>query len=398
MHCRFFADTIVETIVAGMSIEDQNTTETETGRDSDGIPVRNWWHMLLYAWELVEFKDRFKAEVEDAPDLRALLTSRLVHLTKHQIRRGLRGDYVERSEELRGVRGQIDFTQTLNSMALHRGRLHCQYEEFTLNVPRNQIIRSTLNDSLRRGFTSIERGGAKYAQLISDIEVLLRMLYEIDRVRVTQRLISTQLRQLGRNEREYKLMLKICEMLQHPLMPRSDRASDTDHIDWLMDRENEIFELFVANFYKLRLAGNGWDVSSQKTLEWNETGEGPIGDARLPTMRPDIVLTHRQSGETIVIDTKWYRSVVVHRYDQQTVHSNNLYQMYAYMASQTYLGAGWQDATGILLYARTERDDIDFQTEIDGHPFRVYTLDLEKDWERIESDLLELVTGNKRDV
>ena len=42
------------------------------------IPVRNWWHMLLYAWDLVEFRDRFDTEVEDAPDLRALLTKILV--------------------------------------------------------------------------------------------------------------------------------------------------------------------------------------------------------------------------------------------------------------------------------------------------------------------------------
>ena len=77
---------------------------TETGSESredvvEKIPVRNWWHMLLYAWDLVEFEGRFDAEVEDAPDLRALLTKILVFLTKRQIRRGLRGGLC------RGVRG-----------------------------------------------------------------------------------------------------------------------------------------------------------------------------------------------------------------------------------------------------------------------------------------------------
>ena len=153
----------------------------------DKIPVRNWWHMLLYAWDLVEFKDRFDAEIKDAPDLRALLTAILVYLTKRQIRRGLRGDYVERSEELRGVRGRIDFAQTLRGMSIYRGRLHCEYEEFTLNVPRNQIIRSTLNDSLNRGFTRFEERSGRHGRLVSDVEALLRMLYEIDRVRVTRR-------------------------------------------------------------------------------------------------------------------------------------------------------------------------------------------------------------------
>ena len=87
---------------------------------TEKIPVRNWWHMLLYAWDLVEFNDRFDTEVEDAPDLRALLTRILVFLMKHQILRGLRGDYVERSEELRGVRGRIDFGETLRRMSMYR--------------------------------------------------------------------------------------------------------------------------------------------------------------------------------------------------------------------------------------------------------------------------------------
>ena len=259
------------------------------------IPVRNWWHMLLYAWDLVEFRDRFDAEVEDAPDLRALLTRILVFLTKHQIRRGLRGDYVEMSEELRGVRGRIDFGRTLRGMSMYRGRLHCEFEEFTLNVPRNQIIRSTLNDSLNRGFKDFEEERPEYGRLVADLEALLRMLYEIDRVRVTRRLIASELRLLGRNEREYKLMLKICEMLQDPSMPQSGSVSDLEVVDWLRKQEHEIFERFVANFYKLRL-GNDWGVSSQHKLEWNEAEDREETRIRLPNMYPDVYLRH-SSGQ-----------------------------------------------------------------------------------------------------
>ena len=108
----------------------------------------------------------------DAPDLRALLTAILVLLTKRQIRRGLRGDYVEGRRGCGGLcgevggTGRIDFAQTLRGMSIYRGRLHCEFEEFTLNVPRNQIVRSTLGDSLSRGFTSVEEGRAKYGSLV----------------------------------------------------------------------------------------------------------------------------------------------------------------------------------------------------------------------------------------
>ena len=348
--------------------------------------------MLLYAWDLVEFRDRFDTEVEDAPDLRALLTRILVFLMKHQVRRGLRGDYVERSEELRGVRGRIDFGETLRGMSMYRGRLHCEFEEFTLNVPRNQIIRSTLNDSMNRGFTKVESERPEHTRLVSDVEALIRMLYEIDRVRVTRRLIASELRLLGRNEREYKLMLKICEMLQDPSMPQSDSVSDLEIVDWLRKQEHEIFERFVANFYRLRL--RDWSVGVQTTLRWNETGTAMVRDARLPTMRPDVVLTSRSSGEIVVLDTKWYRSVLRESYGDLTVDSANLYQMYGYLASQDYRQGAHRTARGILLYARTDRDDVNFRTEIDGHPFQVYTLDLTKDrWQDIERDLVELVEG-----
>ena len=380
-----------------------------TGRESEGvqesrrdkIPVRNWWHMLLYAWDLVEFMDdRFKTEIEEAPDLRALSTAILVHLTKRQIRRGLRGDYVERSEELTGVRGRIDFAQTLRGMSIYRGRLHCEYGEFTLNVPRNQIIRSTLGDSLNCGFTSVEEERAKYGSLVSDVEALIRMLYEIDRVRVTRRLIASELRQLGRNEREYKLMLKICEMLQDPAMPRSDGASDLEYVDWLhkQELEHRIFERFVANFYKLHLRGKGWDVSAQPRRYWVKRHERTDTGVRLPTMNPDIVLTETESGGVVVIDTKWYGAVLSDRHGRPTVNSDHVYQMYAYLQSLDGNDERFRDSRGILLYARTEMDDVDYRTEIDGHPFRVYTLDLmQEKWEDIEADLVRLVGETVRD-
>ncbi len=345
--------------------------------------------MLLYAWDLVEFKDRFPSGVTDAPDLRALLTNILVYLMKRQIRRGLRGDYVERSEELQGVRGRIDFAQTLRGMSIYRGRLHCEYEEFTLNVPRNQIVRSTLNDSLNRGFTEVEEDRPKYGRLVSDVEALLRMLYEIDRVRVTRRLIASELRLLGRNEREYKLMLKICEMLQDLSMPEADGVSDLDFVDWMRKQEYEIFERFVANFYRLRL-GNDWDVSAQRKLEWNEVEDREETGIRLPNMHPDVYLTH-SSGKMVVLDTKWYSSPVSERYATESVHTSNLYQMYGYLASQDHRGCEHLKSTGILLYGQTELGHRRLRTRIDEHPFWVETLDLMQDWKKIEGDLLGLV-------
>ena len=366
------------------------------GVDRPNIPVRNWWHMLLYAWDLVELDGLFNAKWESAPDLRELLTRILVDLTNRQIRRGLRGDYVDRSEALKTVRGGIDFNRTLSGLLLYKGQLHCEYQEYSLNVPRNQIIAETLQRQFRADFTGARR--ERIDELKGDVGRLVRMLDEIDRIRLDRSVIANEMHMLGPNERAYKLMLRVCEMLYRPTIPReTDGDVGESFRDWVQQREHRIYEEFVANFYRMRLLRKEWVVSPQATLRWNETGRKNEDVTRLPTMKPDIVVNHRESGKIVVIDTKWYSSVVTDRFDKLTVHSNNLYQMYAYTASQDYKGGDYRSSTGILLYARTVEDDVDFRTEIDGHPFRVYTLDLMQEWEKIEEDLVRLVEETVRD-
>ena len=355
--------------------DDESVDDSDLETDLPNIPVRNWWHMLLYAWDLVELEGLFNSRWECAPDLRELLTRILVDLTNRQVRRGLRGDYVDRSEPLKTVRGRIDFTRTLSDLLLYKGQLHCEYQEYSLNVPRNQIVATTLQRQMRDEYQGSDIDTIE--ELRGDVERLVRTLEEIDRVRLDRSLIANEMHKLGPNEREYKLMLRVCEMLYRPMMSQeTDDEVRESFRDWVEDRKHRIYEEFVAKFYRIKLLRNEWVVSPQTTLRWNERARAKEDVTRLPTMRPDIVLTHKDSGKMIVIDTKWYSSVVTDRFDRLTVHSSNLYQMYAYMASQDWQGGRYRDSTGILLYAQTKKDDVDFRTEIDAHPFRVYTLNL----------------------
>ena len=370
--------------------DDESVDESDLDGDLPNIPVRNWWHMLLYAWDLVELEGLFDPDWEDAPDLGELLTLILVGLVNRQVRRGLRGDYVDKSEDLKTVRGRIDFERTLSDLLVYKGQLHCEYQEYSINVPRNQIIATTLQRQSRHGFQGSRSD--RVSDLKSGVDQLVRTMDEIDRIGLDLSLFANEIRKLSPNEREYKLMLLVCEMLYRPRMPLEGDADVARSLeDWLKDSKHRIYEEFVANFYRIKLPRNEWVVSPQSTLRWNEKARLNEEATRLPTMRPDIVVTHRASGKIVVIDTKWYSSVVTDRFDKLTVHSSNLYQMYAYMASQDYKGGNYRSSTGILLYAQTKKDDVDFRTEIDAHPFRVYTLNLYQDWKKIEKDLMELV-------
>ena len=54
-----------------------------------GIPIRNLWHMLLYAWNLAAVSNRWLGDVEEAPTLDALFARILIHGVRRQIKRGL---------------------------------------------------------------------------------------------------------------------------------------------------------------------------------------------------------------------------------------------------------------------------------------------------------------------
>ena len=390
---------MVTTAVESNVGSDASSNVGFTDRESDdpNIPVRNWWHMLLYAWDLMDLSGLFDAKWERAPDLRALLTQILAELTNRQIRRGLRGDYVDRSEALKTVRGGIDFNRTLSDLLLYKGQLHCEYQEYSLNVPRNQIIATTLQRQMRRGFEGINPSSRR--EVMDDVDRLVRMMSDIDDVGLSRSLIATEMRKLGANEREYKLMLRICEMLYEPRMPQESANERGESFrDWTRHRRNEIFERFVANFYILRLSGRSWRVSTQLTQRWHVTSDDDENGLGLPIMRPDIVLTSRDGSKRIVVDTKWYGSVTSGYYGSMTVNSANLYQMYAYLASQDHESDAHRKATGILLYGRTKEGERKLRTRIDEHSFWVETLDLYKKWEEIERDMAKLVEETVGDV
>src|SRR5687768_12041423 len=125
-----------------MEISDPPNTEY-------GIPIRNIWHMLLYAWNEVPLNELrgsslHESFVESAPTLDTLLASVLIRLMQQRLRIGLGHDYIDESNPLRGIRGRIKFAETIKGHAMERGQLVCEFQGYRANSLKNQIIRSTL--------------------------------------------------------------------------------------------------------------------------------------------------------------------------------------------------------------------------------------------------------------
>lgn len=348
-----------------------------------GIPIRNLWHMLLYVWNEVPLKDRWLTEdVEDAPTLDALLASLLAKLIQQRLRIGLGCNYVNEAGALRGIRGRLDFTESLKQRTFDRGQAYCAFQLYSANAPKNQIIRSTLARLVQIG-----QFGPDVAQadaLRHKLRWLTRVLDGIDLIELKLDFIRRQ--QWGRDDGDYRLMLAICELFLQRQMPTESTGR---HGLPAVDREalvlHHIYERFVANFYRVHLTG--WAVAPQKRLGWHEKSPNQY----LPAMVPDLIMEEASSGRIVMLDTKFTaRSLNENQWGKQLFDSSHLYQMYAYLKSQEHLSEMHQAASGILLYPAV-RELLSERVELQSHMLRIECVDLFAPWQDIEQHLLDLV-------
>ena len=356
-----------------------------------GIPIRNVWHMLLYAWNEVPVGDLRgwalrEAAVEEAPTLDALLASVLIRLMQQRLRIGLGHDYIEEEGSLRGIRGRIRFGETIKQHALERGQLICEYQGYRVNSRKNQIIRSTLARLIKVGHFGPD--GTKGKEIQQKLRRLVRDLDGIDFVELTPELIRRQLYARGGHDHDYRLMLSICDLIIQRQMP-SDSEGHVRALVPLIDREllvlYRIYERFVANFYRIHL--KGWEVSAQKQLEWHAAE----ANERLPLMVPDIILQEQSTERMIVLDTKFTaHSLVENQWGKAVFDSSHLYQLYAYLKSQEHLSEAHRTAAGILLYPAI-RYRLSEKARLQDQVIRLESVDLAAPWREIEQQLLELV-------
>ena len=62
-----------------------------------------------------------------------------------QIKRGLDKDYVPRIETKNCPTGKIDISSSIKDQSIVMSRLVCNYDEFTVNVDVNKILKTALN-------------------------------------------------------------------------------------------------------------------------------------------------------------------------------------------------------------------------------------------------------------
>ncbi len=371
--------------------------ESPTSGFIDRIPVRNIWLLLLYASRLYrELPAPRRVELEDAPDdIPRLVAEILTNAVERRLRRNLSHGYQRRSADLSRVRGRIDLFRTERRQLLQRGHVACVFDELTVDTPRNRYVKAAL--------THI---ASSVSRLTNDSD-------------------------LERRCRDLALRLERAGVVGH-LDPRyAGRAVTLDNTGWMDSYERQMFaaaslaldlsipteqsglallpvvnrsetqgwklyENAVAGFYDVALSHRGWRVRQGRRIQWPAANPSPGLHAIMPEMITDIVLEHREhstpdTGQRIVIDTKFTSIVGVSQFGNQTLKSGNIYQLYTYLRTQEQSCDPMSyHASGVLLYPSL--GDCYYESAmIQGHRVIFATVDLAADSQTIRSQLLRIV-------
>lgn len=341
-----------------------------TWRGTKMILYQNIYHMLAYAFQVLNEQGYKDVAVEEFENTAELLAAILCKGVAGQIKRGLLREYITTEDTLVSPRGKIEISETVKTMSIQKKQLVCKYDEFSINAYCNRIIKTTFL-VLLKGQISKERK--------KEIKRLLAFLDEVNPLDIH----SIQwIQSYNRNNQTYKMIISVCYMIIKGLL-----QTTTDGNIRLMEFLDEqrmcrLYEKFIFEYFKRH--HKQINVSAA-TIPW--VLDSDSNSEMLPTMQSDIMLSFKK--KILIIDAKYYSSNTQQYFDKHTIHSNNLYQIFAYVKNkEAELYGTNHEVSGMLLYAKTdEAIQPNNSYWMSGNRISVKTLDLNQSFDEIKKQL-----------
>lgn len=340
------------------------------GEGATRIPVRSLWFLLIYASDLLaQLRTNEREGIlagERDNDFIDAIAEVLVVEVERRLRRQLTVQYRPRRADLTRVRGRIDHLRTTTRRLSDQGRIACRFDELTVDSPRNRFIAHTLLS-------------AAPAIIRPDLAQRCRATaFRMHRLGVSATSPSRaelSMDRLGYHDVDDRRMRDAAHLLRDMAVPAHEAGPfDLPALRDDPGAHRNLFEAAVRGFFRYTLSGLGWDVQA-RILRWtpSEHSEPPF----MPIMKTDVTLDHPASGRRVVIEAK-FKDALVDRHGKTTIATEYLYQLYAYLASQTGRGDDTLDAAdGVLLFVKTaDRDVFDGEVTIQGHRIRFLSVDL----------------------
>ena len=288
------------------------------------------------------------------------------------IRKGLIKDYTDHSERTSSPHGRIDIQKSVSSGTLQYNKVVCSFQEFDSMTLENGFIASVvsrmLSSSVLDGKTHdelvfVDRALSMIPKFSADVQTIRRLSYK-------------------GHDRDYITSLYVSSLFIEGMIMNTQ---DGSFISSFMseDKEFALFEKFVRGYYYVEHRAL---FDSKRKMEWAVTDES--GRGSLPDMEVDLMLS--SGNRSLIIDTKCYTHSMSERYGKRTFHSFNLYQICNYVENLKYTSG--RTVSGMLLYAKTDKELIEESHEIRGNMIHVRELDLNIKWGLIVEQMNYLIS------
>ena len=335
---------------------------------SNSIVISNIYYMLTYAFQVLRQLNYDEVTSEPFDNIQDLFAAILSKGIAQQLKQGLHREYIERTEDLSVMHGRIDINGTIRNLVQDRKLLSCEYDELSENNIFNQILKITALLLLKEDSVREESKTALKKEML-----FFAGVDEIDPF-----LIRWDMLRFNRNNQSYRMLLSICQFVLEGLLLTTDEGSIK--LAQFLDEQRmcRLYEKFILEFYRKEVPEVKANASR---IEWQlDDGISTL----LPTMQSDIMLT--QGEKTLIIDAKYYSHATQVQYGKHTLHSSNIYQIFAYVKNQDVGNTG--NVSGLLLYAKTDEEITpDMDVIMSGNKISAKTLDLNCDFATISTQL-----------
>lgn len=309
-------------------------------------------------------------------------------LISRLVQRGVKADYVSKTDNTTSYHGRIDYQNQIKYNAAHKERFYMFYDEFSVDSPMNRLIKSALTEILKYTRDSENQ---KRARQLSDFfsDVKRSVNPQTDYSKKTK----------SRNFPDYNTAVDWSFAIIN------GKNYDTFFLGNLTDHTNlipmeELFENYVALNLEPICRKKNWQRFRRQDNSQTLFDSGPTKN-RWQSIRPDI--TFVAEGHPIIMDTKWKFINTNYKYANQkptslvkcfNIETNDLYQMFAY-AIRFHANDIW------LLYPRNENQPkklpLKFESQNKDWPdinIHVFTIDLMK----VDDSLNQLVADVEREI
>lgn len=336
------------------------------------IKIKNIYYMLAYAFQVLREQTYQSLSCEKFENTGELLAAILAKGLDMQVKRGLGRDYVQRTELLSVPRGKINISESIKTQSLRKKQLVCIFDEFSVDFYLNQIIKTTGRVLLSSRISSKRKRDLRKSM------VFLEGVDTLDIHRINWRIVY------NRGNQTYQMLIFVCRLVLKGLLQKQEDGAER-LMEFLDEQEmSRLYEKFILGYYRKEFP---FIKAEPSQIAWKlDDGAGDL----LPVMQSDVMLS--RGSDILIIDAKYYSHTTQTRFGVHKLHSDNLYQIFAYVKNKEAELAGKpHKVAGLLLYARTEEALLPDNTySMSGNQISAKTLNLNADFSQIKRQLNQI--------